>query len=233
MIEIGRRPLLILWGTIVAEHLGFDRDEALTLGRAIASLGGRMTDSPPDVMMPAKIAEARVKLHPGQTIEIALLDRVVCLMKEPDGLRAVVKNRLIDPASVERYLGEQFGDRIDSVAGAMISLAETLPQSQLMECAWELYERFRAEADGLDIDRIVAGIRSNPGEDALAAAQWTSNSGWDDTQGEMPSFRGPQALMGRAIPSDGVEPVRGDRAAEHAPHRLPPPIADMPTAKSR
>jgi hypothetical protein len=31
-------PVLTLWGTIVAERLGFDREEALTLGKAVAGL---------------------------------------------------------------------------------------------------------------------------------------------------------------------------------------------------
>jgi hypothetical protein len=234
MIEVGPRPVLILWGTIVAEHLGFDRDEALTLGRALASLGGRTTDPVPEIMTPAEIAEIRATLRPGQTIDVALFDRVLCMTKEPDGLRAVVKNRLIDPVAVERYLGEQFGDHIDSVAGAMISLAETLPPPQLMEWALELYERFRPEANELDIDRIAASIRSTRGEDALSTAQWMSPSSWEDAQGEMPSFRGPQALTGRAIASHGVEPLRRERTAYHAqPRHAPGQIADARGTKSR
>jgi len=37
-IEINRAPVLTLWATVVAEQLGFDHDEALTLGRAVAGL---------------------------------------------------------------------------------------------------------------------------------------------------------------------------------------------------
>jgi hypothetical protein len=33
---INRTPLLNLWAAVVAEALGFDYDEALTLGRAVA-----------------------------------------------------------------------------------------------------------------------------------------------------------------------------------------------------
>ena len=57
MIEVSRRPVLILWGTIVAERLGFERDEALTLGRALATLGGHLINEPAEVVTPAKIAE--------------------------------------------------------------------------------------------------------------------------------------------------------------------------------
>ena len=37
-IEINRAPVLTLWAAIVAKRLGFDWDEALTLGRAVAGL---------------------------------------------------------------------------------------------------------------------------------------------------------------------------------------------------
>lgn len=35
-VEINRAPVLTLWATVVAQRLGFDRDEALTIGKAVA-----------------------------------------------------------------------------------------------------------------------------------------------------------------------------------------------------
>lgn len=37
-VMINRAPVLTLWAAVVAEMLGFDYDEALTLGRAVAGL---------------------------------------------------------------------------------------------------------------------------------------------------------------------------------------------------
>ena len=37
-VMINRAPVLTLWAAVVAEVLGFDHDEALTLGRAVAGL---------------------------------------------------------------------------------------------------------------------------------------------------------------------------------------------------
>ena len=37
-IMINRAPVLTLWAAVVAERLGFEYDEALTLGRAVAGL---------------------------------------------------------------------------------------------------------------------------------------------------------------------------------------------------
>lgn len=37
-VTINRAPVLTLWAAVVAERLGFDPDEALTLGKAVAGL---------------------------------------------------------------------------------------------------------------------------------------------------------------------------------------------------
>jgi hypothetical protein len=37
-ISINRAPVLTLWATVVAQRLGFDEDEALSLGKATAWL---------------------------------------------------------------------------------------------------------------------------------------------------------------------------------------------------
>ncbi len=37
-ISINRAPFLTLWAAVVAQRLGFDEDEALTLGKAVAGL---------------------------------------------------------------------------------------------------------------------------------------------------------------------------------------------------
>jgi hypothetical protein len=37
-VTINRAPVLTLWAAVVAERLGFERVEALTLGKAVAGL---------------------------------------------------------------------------------------------------------------------------------------------------------------------------------------------------
>src|SRR2546430_2520060 len=41
IVSINRAPVLTLWAAVVAQRLGFDEDEALTLGRAGAGLNGQ------------------------------------------------------------------------------------------------------------------------------------------------------------------------------------------------
>jgi len=37
-VRVNRAPVLTLWAAVVAERLGFERDEALTMGRVVAGL---------------------------------------------------------------------------------------------------------------------------------------------------------------------------------------------------
>jgi len=40
-ISINRAPVLTLWAAVVAQRLGFDEDEALTLGKALAGMNAQ------------------------------------------------------------------------------------------------------------------------------------------------------------------------------------------------
>src|SRR5262245_45365983 len=40
-VRINRAPVLTLWAAVVAERLGYDREEALTLGKAVAGLNAQ------------------------------------------------------------------------------------------------------------------------------------------------------------------------------------------------
>ena len=38
---VNRAPVLTLWASVVAERLGFNRDESLNLGKAVAGLNAQ------------------------------------------------------------------------------------------------------------------------------------------------------------------------------------------------
>src|SRR6185436_16727169 len=108
---INRAPVLTLWAAVVAERLGFDRDEALTLGRAVAGLtayskGVRLGIIEPT---PKEIAEKRKKLEHGELLTVALLGRAVPVVKTPAGIRALAKDKPDSPANVQLYLSSKFG----------------------------------------------------------------------------------------------------------------------------
>jgi hypothetical protein len=102
----------------------------------------------------------------GTTLKVDLLHRAVPVIRTPDGLRALSKDRPISPAGVERYLQGKFGDNLGPVRRAMEKLARSLPPREIAGRAYRLYEEFRPEipagvrgwgaAGELDLDRIEA-----------------------------------------------------------------------------
>jgi hypothetical protein len=218
MIKVGRPPVLVLWGIVVAERLGFERDEALTLGRALIGLGGNPTYRPPDVFAPTPegVRLQRAKLGPGQKLQVGLMHRAIVVMGAREGLRAMSKGRPIAPHAVEQYLGERFGDDIDRVATAMATLAKSLPPSELATRAFALYEQFRPEKDELDIDRIVDAARRDIPSDERDS--WFEDDGGGDS--EMPSFRGPKTRTAAWLLTRRAEPASSPSTARHAPAEI-------------
>jgi hypothetical protein len=164
-ILINRAPVLTLWAAVVAERLGFDQDEALSLAKAVAGLTAQSKGQRLGIYNPAplEIKKARKKKR-GEEIRVELCGRAIPAINTAEGVRAVVKDKPVQPEGVERYLESKFGDSLGAARGAMRDLAKASRPEQLAKEAFRLYEKFRpsipegvtgwgAKGD-LDIDRI-------------------------------------------------------------------------------
>jgi len=152
-ISINRAPVLTLWATVVAQRLGFDEDEALTLGRAVAGLNAYSKGVSLGLFQPSskKVKEHRDQLKHGERLSVDLLHRAVPVVRTKDGLRAVSKDRPISPESVNRYLQGKFGDALDAVTAAMKQLARSRSPNEIAKVGYALYEKFRPA--------VPAGVR--------------------------------------------------------------------------
>jgi hypothetical protein len=165
-IRINRAPVLTLWAAVVAERLGFDRDEALSLGRAVAGLNAQSKGRRLGVFRPheEKPEKARGRGE-GERFLVEVCSRDVPAAVTPDGVRAVTGGKPVDPARVEVYLRGKFGDDLPAVRAELRKLARSLSPPKLAGRAYLLYERFRPEVpDGkagwgakgvLDLDRVA------------------------------------------------------------------------------
>ncbi len=148
-ILVSRGPVLTLWTAIVAERLGFERQEALTLGRAFTELSaymkGRELGMSQTGLAGSKEAESRKELKYAEPLRVSILQREVPAVRGPQGVRALSKGEPIEPASVERYLESKFGDRLGAARRTMEMLAQSYAPDELAERAFALYEAFRPE----------------------------------------------------------------------------------------
>jgi hypothetical protein len=143
-ISINRAPVLTLWATVLAERLGFDENEALSLGKALAGLtaqskGRRLGIYKPHEQGPK---QAREKER-GEEFWIEVCGRPVPAKNTEEGVRAVQGAQLIDPGSARRYLESKFGENLAVVRSAMERLAKSFSPKELAERGFGLYERFR------------------------------------------------------------------------------------------
>jgi hypothetical protein len=144
-LRVNRAPVLTLWAAVVAERLGFDWQEALTLGRAVAGLNAYAKGKALGLFKPTPkdIKQKRQVLRGEEVLTVDLLHRAVPVRQTAEGLRALSKERLIDPDSVQRYLESKFGDALEESYRAMRLLAQSRSPAELADEAYQLYEQFR------------------------------------------------------------------------------------------
>ena len=132
---------------MVDKVLGFEHDEALTLGRAVAGLNAYSKGLSLGIFQPTprEVKEQRQKMRKEETVTVDLLHRAVPAKHSDEGLRALSGESPIHPESVQKYLESKFGDALEDISTAMVELAKSLPPSQLAEKAYALYEKFRPE----------------------------------------------------------------------------------------
>lgn len=166
-IKINRAPVLTLWAAVVAERMGHEHKEALTLGKAVAGLNAQSKGRRLGIYEEKKEADkkkASESEKPARVEMIAVLGRPVPTVRTADGRRAAIKGKAITPESVQTYLEQKFGENLDEARAAMHALARAHTARQLEAQAYELYEKFRPEipegkkgwgAKGeLDLDKV-------------------------------------------------------------------------------
>lgn len=167
-IKINRAPVLTLWAAIVAERLGFDKAEALTLGKALAGYTAQTKGQLLGIYHPRPPAETEKPVSEPEPdlVFVSLMGRSLPALITPDGLRAADRGRPADPDSVRRYLQGKFGEGLAPAENAMRALAASFSPDRLDVEAYGLYERFRPAvekgkrgwgAEGeLDLEKVTA-----------------------------------------------------------------------------
>lgn len=167
LVKINRAPVLTLWAAVVAQRLGFDWSEALTLGRAVAGLNAYSKGVSLGLFEPSPeaVKEQRKKAQE-DAIKVSILHRAVPCRRTDEGLRAITNGKPISPESVQRYLDGKFGADLETTKKAMERLARSMTPKELGGVAYKLYEEFRPRVPAgtrewgaigdLDLDKISA-----------------------------------------------------------------------------
>jgi hypothetical protein len=147
-VSINRAPVLTLWAAVVAERSGYDREAALTLGRAVAGLNAQAKGRRLGIFGPPKAPEKGgqpQKTGLGEEFWVEVCGRPVPAKHTEQGVRAVVKDQPLDPAKVQAYLVSKFGAHLENVREALEQLAAAFEPEALERVAYALYEKFRPQ----------------------------------------------------------------------------------------
>ena len=144
-LMINRAPVFTLWGTVVGERLGFQRDEAMSLAKVMAGLTAQKKGRMLGIFKPGEIKHGQTpkKTGLGEDFWIQLCDRPVPVKNTDAGVRGVVKDKLVEPEKVTKYLSGKFGDDLSRVEAAMVALAGSYEPDELESAAYSFYEQFR------------------------------------------------------------------------------------------
>lgn len=144
IVKINRAPVLTLWAAVVAERLGYGRDEALTFGKAVAGLNAQSKGRRLGIFKPGHEKGKKPKKSGlGEEFWVEICGRAVPAIHTEDGVRAVVREKPIDPERVAAYLEGKFGPDLEAVQDAMEDLARAVRPRDLADAAYSLYESFR------------------------------------------------------------------------------------------
>ena len=145
-ILINRAPVLTLWAAVVAERLGFNHDEALSLGKAMAGLTAQSKGRRLGIFEPTPKELKKVREHErGEEFWVELFGRALPAVNTGEGVRAVIKSKPIEPEGVKRYLESKFGAALPEARKAMVRLASAFEPGELAQRGFGLYEQFRPQ----------------------------------------------------------------------------------------
>ncbi len=152
-VQVNRAPVLTLWAAVVAGCLGFSRDESLTMGRVVSGLNAYAKGKSLGLYepQPHTLEHQRKRLAPDAVLHVELLNRAVPMVRTPQGLRALSKDKPVDPQAVQHYLESKFAGALPEVEQAMKTLAGSMSPEDLRVRAYALYESFRPQ--------IPAGVK--------------------------------------------------------------------------
>ncbi|GAA5996867.1 uncharacterized protein JCM10292_006051 [Rhodotorula paludigena] len=176
---VNRAPVMTAWACIVAERLGFRRQEALSIAHVFTDLNATSKGVSLGIMSSDAL---KVDVGPSQPFVEILGRRVPVLSTQHGEWRAISKGHVADPSKAFAYMRGAFRQQLGAVIGSMRLLADSFSPKELNDKGYALYLDFRPEVDGwgkkgelrmstiLDLRRFLTH-KSEPAPDGEAGEQ--------------------------------------------------------------
>ncbi|KAH0839871.1 hypothetical protein J3R83DRAFT_822 [Lanmaoa asiatica] len=165
---VNRAPLMTAWATVVAERLGFEREEALSIGKCWVTLSvvdhhqmcslitagsvyTEMNAVAKGLSLGIVDQSRKNDIEPisgGQQPYVDLMGRRPLYQTQLSKWRALVRGSPAIPSTAFSYISRAFRQTTPHIIGALRLLAESYPPQELNKVGFSLYADFRPTVDG-------------------------------------------------------------------------------------
>ncbi|GLB33886.1 hypothetical protein LshimejAT787_0107700 [Lyophyllum shimeji] len=167
---VNRAPLMMAWATVVAERLGFRREEALSIASVYTEMNAVMKGVSLGIYESGKErgmeavkggSQSYIELmgrryvhcmnfsvtYPFSTSERMWLLRIPLYQTQTQQWRALSNGSPVKPSTAFSYISRAFRQTTPWIVGALKLLADSFSPEELNNVAWGLYAEFRPTVD--------------------------------------------------------------------------------------
>ncbi|KAI0034074.1 hypothetical protein K488DRAFT_11188, partial [Vararia minispora EC-137] len=146
---VNRAPIMMAWSYIVAERMGFQREDAFSIAAVYTEMNAITKGV--SLGMYKKNSEKGLEASPnGAQPYVQLMGRRIPLFQtSEDRWRALdAEAKPASPAAAFSYVSRTLKQTAPAIVGAMRLLADSFSPEELNRVGWSLYADFRPEVDG-------------------------------------------------------------------------------------
>ncbi|KAF9268051.1 hypothetical protein L218DRAFT_918285 [Marasmius fiardii PR-910] len=146
-VVINRAPLMTAWATVVAERMGFQREEALSIASVYTEMNAISKGVSLGIFKAGKekgLDAARGGTQP----YVDFIGRRPLYQNQKDQWRALLNGTPATPSAAYGYISRSFRQTTPHIIGALRLLVNSYSPQEINNKAWSLYADFRPEVNG-------------------------------------------------------------------------------------
>ncbi|KAF7355388.1 Glutamine synthetase [Mycena sanguinolenta] len=146
---VNRAPLMTAWSTLVAERLGFQREEALSIASVYTEMnavskGVSMGIYKPGTQFQRSLEAAKEGSQP----YVELMGRRPLFKTQDSQWRALSNGTVVHPSTAFAYISRALRQTTPHIIGALRLLVESFTPEEINARGWALYADFRPDVKG-------------------------------------------------------------------------------------
>ncbi|KIK68059.1 hypothetical protein GYMLUDRAFT_154641 [Collybiopsis luxurians FD-317 M1] len=144
---VNRAPLMTAWATIVAERMGFQREEALSIASSYTEMNAISKGVSLGIYKDGE-QNGLEATKGGPQPYVELMGRRPLYQIQNDRWRALHNSKPMQPSAAFSYISRSLRQTMPFIIGALRLLADSFTPQEINSRAWGLYVQFRPPAEG-------------------------------------------------------------------------------------